>query len=145
MSTSGGSSLPPVTYHLTLVLGEALVGQGDPALEAFARQAAEGGVDLALVGLHGVQLVFFDGDVVEAERLDALLDRRQGVGAFDGLGRSLQRHAVVAVVLVDDRHEELAGDVAAHDDVVDLVELGAVQELAEGPLGAVHVGREEQP
>ena len=132
--------------HVPLDVGplEPFVGQGDPALDALAGQLAELGIDLRLVGLHGVQLVFLHGDVVEAERLDALLDGREGVGALDRLGRALQRHAVVAVVLVDDGHEELAHDVAAHDDVVDLVELGAVQKLAEGALRTVDVGREEE-
>ena len=65
--------------HIPLHVGpvEPLVGQRDPALDAFTCQLMEGGVDLRLVGLHGVQLVFFDRDVVEAERLDALLDARR--------------------------------------------------------------------
>src|SRR4029079_2673870 len=57
----------------------------------------------------------------------------------DDLVLSEDAGLVPAVRGLDDRHHHLAGDVAAHDERVGLVELGGVQELAPALLGAVHV------
>jgi hypothetical protein len=43
------------------------------------------------------------------------------------------------------RHERLAGDVAAEYQVVDAVEATGVDELPKAAVGAVDVGREEDP
>src|SRR6185437_15864312 len=51
----------------------------------------------------------------------------------------------VAAAVVDDRHECLAGHVAAEDDHIGLVVLAAVEELAPAHLRSVHVGGKEDP
>src|ERR1051326_7151513 len=60
----------------------------------------------------------------------------------DREGTPVQGGGVHPVSARDDRHDHLAGDVAAHDQRVAVVELGRVQELAQAHLLAVDVGGE---
>src|SRR5258707_413714 len=50
---------------------------------------------------------------------------------------------ILPMLLLDDRDDHLAGDVASEQDGVHAVELGRVQELAETPVRPMDVGRKE--
>ena len=56
-----------------------------------------------------------------------------------------ERGEVRAVGLARDRHDHLPGDVPAEDEDAGAVELAGVHELLEAYVGAVQVGREEDP
>src|SRR4029079_7517060 len=61
------------------------------------------------------------------------------LGGGDDLVPSEDAGLVSAVRRLDDRHHHLAGDVAAHDERVGLVQLGGVLERVAAHLRAVHV------
>src|SRR5207248_2940639 len=69
---------------------------------------------------------------------DAVLDRLELIGAEDAVTRYLAGDE--AAVAGDDRHDRLAGDVAAHDEHVDAVEASGVDELPPQPIRTVDVG-----
>src|SRR5271157_6174478 len=60
------------------------------------------------------------------------------------LDSPLEGGAELAVLLPDDRDQEFAGDVATHDQDVDIVELSGIEEFSIGALGAVQVGGKVQ-
>ena len=79
---------------------------------------------------------------VEAGVRDELVQPRQSGRVDDALAPE-EVGGVLVGRLLDHRHDHLAGDVAAHHDGVDAVELPGVQELPQAHVGAVDVGGEE--
>ncbi len=125
--------------------GQTLVGPGDPLLDGAAHLRVEELVEL--VGVAGELVSLFgshDHGVVAVIADRALIDG-QRVGAVDVATHVLHVERVLAAAVVDDRHDRLAGHVAAEDEDVCLVVLAGVDELPPAGLRAVHVRGEEEP
>src|SRR5947207_2469779 len=85
-----------------------------------------------------LELVLRRQERIEAEVADPLLDSRQLVLAEEPLAENLAR--AEAAVLAHDQEHGLAGDVAAHDEHVRLVEATRVHEFLPEEIGAVDIG-----
>ncbi len=124
---------------------KALLGHPHPLVDRLEHLLLEQAVPVALVLRQlleqhrvGAERVVAAADDPVLERGHLLLGRHVGADLE-------QRRVPVAVAVVDDRDEGLAGHVAAEHEHVGLVVLCGVEELAPAGLGAVHVRGEVDP
>ena len=94
------------------------------------------------VGLDGLVLISIEDLPVEAGLLDGARERLQAIGV-EHLVASLEG-GVEPPVPANDRHQDLAHQVAAEHERVDAVEVRGREELPERDLRSVDVGREEE-
>src|SRR5215472_5542182 len=73
---------------------------------------------------------------------DELVQASQAVSVDHALAPE-QLRRITAAGLLHNRNDHLAGDITAHHDGVDAVELAGVQELAQATVRPVNVGGEE--
>ena len=114
-----------------------LLGEAKPGGEAVLHRSQKKSLHGVGVAVGGVELLLGRAVRIKAEVADALLDRLELIwaeNAFPGYFSSDE-----ATVAVDDRHDRLARDIAAHDEHVDAVERAGVDELPPQPVGAVDV------
>ena len=118
---------------------ESLLGHGDPPLGPLDHDLLEALVDEILVLLQRDVLLVGHADRVVPAVHDALFELDDlGLG-LERLSVVLQRRLPAAVGALDDGDHGLAGDVAAENDHVGLVELTGVQELLPADLRAVEI------
>jgi hypothetical protein len=103
-------------------VGEAVFGKGDPASDFVDHQLTEHRLAIGLVFVQALVFGLLAAVWVEAVEPDSFLQLVKLVGGrhrFD-----LAEHAclVAAVACGDDGHHDLAGNVATHDQGVDVVE-----------------------
>src|SRR5581483_5791563 len=122
---------------------ELVLGHVDPSGGALDHDLIEAFVDQPLVLLEGDVLVVAHADRVVTAVLNALLELADLFLALENLAVILQRGLPGAVRTTDDGNHGLAGDVAAQNDRVGLVEGAGVQELLPADLRPVQVGHEE--
>jgi hypothetical protein len=118
--------------------GEALLRERDPAAHLVAHEPAEHLVAVCLVALEPLVLGRVAPVRVEAVEPHALLELGQLVVGHHLVAPEHAR-AVAAPAERDHGHHHLAGQIAAEDERVSLVELRRAEELAPALLGAVDV------
>src|SRR3954453_2903415 len=110
--------------------GELLVGQAHPALDRLEHVLLEERVPARLVLGELADLVGRGAERVVAAADYGLLKRLDRLLALELLAVLEQRRVPAPAAVVDDRHERLAGHVAAEDHDVGVVVRARVQELA---------------
>jgi hypothetical protein len=129
--------------HADPAAAELVLGHVDPPGGALDHDLLEALVDQTLVLLERGVLLVAHADRVVPAVLDAPFELPDLLLALEHLAVILQGGLPRAVGAPDDRDHGLAGDVAAQDDHVGLVEGAGVQELLPADLRPVQVGHEE--
>src|SRR6266567_1775490 len=153
-----GSSSFAASRSITVARSASSSARGEDALDPGACQPVLGQVEPAAHGLVDElaeqvidpgRILLQRGDFVRRHRMrvepgvrDELVQPGQAVGIDLPLAPE-QLHREEPARFLDDRDDHLAGDVTAHHDRVDSVELARVQELAQAAVRPVDVGGEE--
>jgi len=104
----------------------------------------EQGIDLGRVRLRVLKLLARLVDPVVAGVLDDLLDLGERFLAFDEAVLPHEGALPGVVAFLDERHQDLAGEVTQQDGDIDAVDRQGVEELAIAHVRAVDIGDEKQ-